>query len=96
MPGRAVRAGQTLLGLPWGNLGGTGWKKGKTDVFLDSVVCLKVLWNSSASSPSAEAVLPHAQPLVWSGSSFQVFMQVLSSCGTHTGAQLLSSLLLFH
>lgn len=48
-------------------------------MLLDSVVCLKGVWNSSA-----EAVLPHAQPLVWSGSSFQVFIQVLSFSGTHT------------
>lgn len=62
-------------------------------MLLDSVVCLKVVWNSSASSPSAEAVLPHAQPLVWSGSSFQMFMEVLSFCGMHTEA---FALLLFH
>lgn len=29
---------------------------------------------------SAEAVVAPAQPLVWSGSSFQVFMQVLFFC----------------
>lgn len=57
-------------------------------MLLDSVVCLKVVWN-----PSAEAVLPHARPLVWSGSSFQVFIQVLSFCGTHTELFLL---LFFH
>lgn len=82
-----------LLGVSQGNLGGAGWEKGKADVLLGSVVCFKVVWNSSASNPSAEAVLPHAQPLVWSGSSFQVFMQVLSFCGTHTEA---FALLFFH
>lgn len=64
--------------------GGAEWEKGEAGVLLGSVVCLKVVWNSSASSPSAQAVLPHAQPLVWAGSPFQVLMQVVSLCGTHT------------
>lgn len=55
-------------------------------MLLGPVVCLKAVWNSSASSPSAEAVLPHAQPLVWSGSPFQVFMQVISCGGMRTEA----------
>jgi len=52
---------------------------------LDSVACCRVVWNSSASKPvpSAEAVAARAQPLAWSGSSFQVFMRVLFCGNAH-------------
>lgn len=67
--------------------GVVGGRKEKLTCLLDSVVCFKVVRNSSASKPitSSEAVAVHTQPLAWSGSSFQVFMQVLFFCGnTHT------------
>lgn len=76
-----------MMDTPRVTCGVDGGRKEKLTCSLDSVACCSVVWNSSAFKPPtpAEAEVAHAQPLAWSGSSFQVLMQDLFFCGnTHT------------